>query len=455
MSGILLDTLKDELDPLLVELLVNDLQLRNDSEVYLLDLLINDDLLSTDSYTTTTNIYLNKGATNKRNLTEEIAELDLQNRQINVELSSITNNNRDLIIDISKDLKLVDEQLHTQLINEIDHALQLVNKDVAPDKDTNKSSTHEKFSININERLGNSIKINNSILSNIDSVLDILELPAICKLCILHGNYQEALEISMLAQTLVIRFPKLVTFQKILHQVEQELELMVRGLIKLLNTNLKQNNILKIFQILNKPDLINYSSSLSKSTHNHDNTNNTIDKSLQKDRFLKMIYLNARFKFITNEISNLKPIINFNKQTYLKRFIEIYREFIFNSLSIYHAIFNSTSLKESTNSIKQEDKILVRQFIKNLVSLLCQELKSYLPDIVNTALYDDQDDLTSRSQKDGIILQMLYLCKSLSKYGVDFENILVWELCFNDENPLITEADWLRNLDKVNKFKFQ
>lgn len=433
MSGLLLNTLKDDLEPHLVQCLENDPQLVQDSQRYLQELLINDDLLSTDVYTTTTG---NDGAAHKKTLIEEIAEFDHQYSQINAELASITNNNRDLIIDTSRDLKSVDDYIAAGLSGELEQVVKILATD-------NQKKGADRFLVSVNDRLNTSVKSNTSVLSNIDSVLDILELPTICKLCILQGNFQESLEISMLAQTLVIRFPKLMIFRIIQSQVDQELQLMVKGLIKLLNTNLKQNNILKIFQILNKPDLIDSNSTATNGLPEQDKE----VKSSRKNRFLKMIYLNARFKFITNEIATLKPILSFNKQTYLKRFIEIYREYILSSLSIYNAIFNSTTWLETVNSHAEEDSILINQFIKNLATLLVRDLVLYFPEISNP----DNDEIDTRSQKDGIILQILYLCRSLSKYGVDFETILASELCF--KRTIILEEDWQRNLSKVKKFR--
>ena len=402
--SILLSTLLEELPSELSNYLNNDPQLQSSCNQYLLDLLVNDDLLSTETFTTTT-------TSKNKTLIEEIAELDESQRNINVELSSITNENRDLILEISDDLNNVETSFKLEYPQEVESML--------------KTLEQGNFHININEKLTSNIKINNSILSKIDSVLDFLELPTLCKVCILQGNYLESLEISILVQALVIRFPKLVIFQQIQHQVEQELKLMVKGLIKLLNTNLKQNNVLKIFHILSKLDLTNFNSSI----HN--------TSSSQKDKFLKIIYLNARFKFITNELGTLKPLIKFNKLTYLKRFIEIYREFIFSSLSMYHSIFNSST---------DEDLLLINQFVRNLAQILCDEIRVYLPQI------DDSDEFDVQSQKDGLILQIIYLCKSLANYNIDLESIIISDLCFS-EKSLFEEEDWLRNLVKVKKIR--
>lgn len=408
MSLLLLDSLKDGLDDQYVHLLDQNPEFYKDAEDYLLELLINDDLLSTDPFTTsTTPSTIEDSASSKKTLTEEIAELDLSQYQINTKLSSLTNSNRDLIIDISNDLQFVNHQLSNEYQQYSDNLLKILGNELKIEPIVS------QFNIKSN------ILINNTILYKIDSVLDILELPTLCKLCILQGNYQESLEISIYIQSLMIRYPKISLFKQIHQKIDHELKVMIKGLIKLLNTNLKQNHILKIFQILNKL---------------FDNNNGN---DLNNDLVLIKIFLNSRYKFIINEVGSLKPLIKFNKLTYLKRFIEIYREFIFNSLSIYHIIFKNN-----------QQVVLINQFIRSLIGLLCNEFKLYLPDIKaqNTDdSYESEIDLASSI--DGLILQLIYLCRSLSNFNLDFEPIILLELVTS--NNLISESDWLRNLSKV------
>ena len=408
MSLLLLDSLKDGLDDQYVHLLDQNPEFYKDAEDYLLELLINDDLLSTDPFTTsTTPSTIEDSASSKKTLTEEIAELDLSQYQISTKLSSLTNSNRDLIIDISNDLQFVNHQLTNEYQQYSDNLLKILGNELKIEPIVS------QFNIKSN------ISINNTILYKIDSVLDILELPTLCKLCILQGNYQESLEISIYIQSLMIRYPKISLFKQIHQKIDHELKVMIKGLIKLLNTNLKQNHILKIFQILHKL---------------FDNNNGN---DLNNDLVLIKIFLNSRYKFIINEVGSLRPLIKFNKLTYLKRFIEIYREFIFNSLSIYNIIFKNN-----------QQVVLINQFIRSLIDLLCNEFKLYLPDIKaqNTDdSYESEIDLASSI--DGLILQLIYLCRSLSNFNLDFEPIILLELVTS--NNLISESDWLRNLSKV------
>lgn len=414
MSGLLVDTLKSGLEPELAAQLDASETLRRDAEAFLQDLLINEQLLSTDTYTTTSS------ATTKT-LTEEIAELDLALRTLEVQLAQLTNANRDLIVDVSRDLKSATDKIDTRLGSELS-ALVLSLSDAG----------HMRMDSRAADKLALAILANNLVLLNIDSILDILELPTLCRLCIMQGNYQEALEISTMVKMLIIKFPTLALFRKIEAQIRSELHLMVRGLIKLLNTNLKQSNILKIFQILNRPDLVDIASGAGS----------VAPSSLLREKALKIIYLNSRFKFIHNEVASLRPLLKLKKLTYLKRYIEIYREYLFNSLSIYYAIFRTNSLDAN----EDDDMFLINSYVSNLAKMLVAELRAYLPEL------GPLDDLDSTSLRDGVILQVIYLCKSLDKYGIDFESIITWELCIKAP-PLISQADWTRNLAKVKKFR--
>lgn len=415
MSSILLDTLKEGLDTGLSEMLEKDQDLKRNSQQYLEELLVNQELLSTEMFTSSTE---SKG----KNLVEEIAELDHQLRQIELQLATIANENRDLIVGVSEDVRHVQNTLGDELNKNISAMKQGFESKIAVDNKTVK-------------RIGHAISANNSVLRNMDSILDIYELPTLCGLCIMQGNYQEALEILTLVKMLVVKFPNLKTFKQLQVQIDNELKLMVRGLIKLLNTNLKQSNILKIFQILNRPNIVT-------SEDDDDEAVSTISG----NKTLKLIYLNSRFKFIMNEAASLKPLLKLKKLTYLKRYIEIYREHLYNSLSIYHAIFLSTGLKSDTN----DDKLLLHMYIKKLAYLMVEELRTHLPKASEDE--SNADDVDVNSLRDGVILQVIYLCRSLSKYGLDFESLVTWELCVK-EPALITQEDWARNLSKLKKFK--
>ncbi|CCE82846.1 Piso0_002597 [Millerozyma farinosa CBS 7064] len=425
---ILIDTLVSGLDPTLQQKITSDSELRDESKKYLQEMLLNTELLSTETYTTNTTT--GRSSDRKRTLTEEIAELDEDQRKLGLKLISITNEKQDMIIDVSNDISLIRKRLDKDFNDVTNSMINTIGM--------SGSNNSHRFEVQRNDKLNSSIKSDSTILSNIDSVLDILELPTICRLCILQGNYQEALEVSMLVQSFTIRFPKISILNKILQQVQVELKQMVKGLVRLLNTNLKQNQIVKIFQILRRLDVLNGDIIGISETYGK-----VLDRGV-KDKFLKLIFLNSRYKFIYSEIQNLQPLLSYSSLTYVKRVIQVFREHLFSSLTIYSAVFEGPHNLEKDNQF--ENDTMVSEFIQNIVLLLIEKIKIYFNDTVDTV-----DDVV-KSQKDGIMLQLLYLCKSLSKFGVDFETIIIHELCYGKDN-IIAEEDWLHNLAKLKRLR--
>lgn len=397
--SLLLDTVVADDDAL--KLIITDEGMRQISQEYLEQLLVNENLLSTDVFTS-------NSQSNTKTLTEEIAELDEQQRLADIKLSDITNDNRDTIIGISERLKTMNMRITHDIKTDVRQLLKMVDFD---------ASLHP-----VNDHLNLSIGLNTSALNNIDSILDLLELPTLCKICILQGNYQEALDISILVNTLMIKYAKMPVFHKINDNIKQELHFMVERLVKVLNTNLKQNHVIKIFTILNKLNLQDLTI-----------TPPTTDSGSRR-RFLKVLYFNSRFKFIMGELSNLVPLLKFNKLIYLKRYLEIYREFIFNSLSMFNTVFTQLNCVDA-----DEDNLLMNQFIKNLFKFLVIELNHHLPEL--------SQQVSNESELNGLILQIIYLCNSLSKFGQNLESFLVWELCH--VNKLIDESMWLNNAIKI------
>ena len=416
MSSLLIDTLKEDLDAQIAEQLDTDKELRQVAENYLQEILVNEQLLSTEVFTTTSQPDSGRNNEQRRTLTEEIAEIEAKQRQISTQLGEITNSNRELVIGVSQNLKTATTKITSELEKQIQTTLD------------NLDQNHITLSSKTIEKDIQAMSSDNSILLNVDSILDIFELPTLCRLCIMQGNYQEALEIATLVKMFAIKHSKFETFRLMQAQIEKELRLMTKGLVKLLNTNLKQSNILKIFQILNRPDIFPTSEGTGAKS---------------REKALKLIYLNSRYKFITSEVESLKPLLKLKKWTYVKRYIEVYREFLFNSLSIYQAIFENSSL----TSLKTEDLFMVNMYIKSLLDPLLAVLKEHL-----RARSEDEEEAEFENKRDGVILQIIYLCRSLAKYGMDFESAVTWELC-EKEPALISEADWIRNLAKVKKFR--
>lgn len=442
MSDSLLDILLESQGSDLSLKIKNDNNLRQICKQYLQDTVVSDRLLSVDTYTTTTTDEKNKDEEERQTtLMEEIAELEQQNRNINSELTAIANDKREIIIDINNDLY----SLHDKFIPQFDSNILSIEKCLASLKFIGHGGTYEysdALRVEISDHLKGQITMDSSVLSNIDSILDLLELPTLCRLCVLQGSYQEALDISAFVESLRIKFPKLFIFHVINNQLEKELKVLAKRLIALVSSNIKSNTLIRIFQTLGKLDFLNFE---SDSMNTQDLTE---EEELRKEKFMKIIYLNGRFEFIQSEISNLTPLKKYNRLAYLKRFIEVYRELIFSTLSSYFSIFYTLSSFLDVREKNENDGILIGQFIEQLATQLVDEIYIHLQDYLNDHRIDD---LEKRTQKDGLILQILYLCRSLTKYNVNFECIILSELIYR--RHFFSEQEWMKNVEKVKKFK--
>ncbi|CAN3376771.1 hypothetical protein DIURU_001551 [Diutina rugosa] len=347
-------------------------------QAYLEELLVNDGLMCTDNFTTTS------AASGTKTLVEEIAELDQQQRQINDKLGELTSNHRDVLIQLETDVTTVAENLTIKYPEELTQIPKL-----------------QIGSTNI-DKLMSQVKTSSSVIQHIDSILDLLELPSLARLCITQGNYHEALEISVLVRSYCIRFPQIEAFKLIQAQVDAELQHMVKGLIRLLSTNVKAHSLGKIFQILTKLDI-----GTSES--------------------LQLLFLQGRYRFILQELASLKPLLKLsNKMTYLKRSVEVFREHGYATLYSYQSLFPSAT-----------NPLLVSQFCHQLADTLTEIL---VGNLAETKAYPEND-----GSIDGLLLQLVYLTKSLSKFGANFEVLLKERL-----SEWVTPEDWVRNIKKTS-----
>ena len=222
------------------------------------------------------------------------------------------------------------------------------------------------------------------ILYNLDNVIQILELPSITNTLIKSANYSECIEISSFIQRLSIRYNDLEIISHIKENVSYEINDMVKRLSNLLSGNLKQSSIMKIMSYL---------------------------KRIIPDKWkLKTIFLNLRYKFIIDEFDTLIPLKNSKLiEKYLKRVLEVFREFTFQTVITFESIFD-------------KDTEMIHSFIISIVNSLMNILDENLINIKEESI-------------DSTILQLLYCSQSLARVGGDFTSILLHRL----PNPLTKE----------------
>lgn len=243
-----------------------------------------------------------------------------------------------------------------------------------------------------------------SILQNLQSLTEILELPSITHSLIKLGQYSECIEISSLSKRLKIRHNDIEMISQIEENITYEINDMVRKLSSLLMTNLKQSSMIKIL------------SYLKRIISNRDQ--------------LKSIFFHARFKFITDEFETLLPLKQSRLfEKYLKRTLEIFREFCFQTVITFDSVFD-------------RDRNLTYVFLRSLSDRLCAILNENLPLI------------SEDSACDGLLLQLIYCCQSLSRVGGDFTVAVLQKLAPTvDQSRLLSvvkkQKELVRSLNRV------
>ncbi|ANZ76117.1 BA75_02111T0 [Komagataella pastoris] len=400
---VLLDTLASDLDPQ-DKLLLADANNQGEILAFL------DVMLSQDAESLLTPAQPSSSfEANAKNVMEELAELDNSQRALEKQIKDQLLKNIDLVIESNNEVNQ-----YLDLFQQIDRSIY--------DMKGQREDEELKNLGNLNVE----IEISSSVLNSIDDVMDILELPALTNICIKNGHYSECVDISSHLRRLCIRFPHLEVMKKVETDTQSEITIMINGLLKLLTTNLKQSNVVKI---------INYLRRLSITKTNFSEVNG---RDLKKETSvfstdnLKMIFLHSRYNFIMEELDDLKGLKDSNlHEKYLKRCIEVIREHSFATLMSLETIFQESSIDD-----RQLTAMLLSSYVKAIASRLCDILKESLPKV--------SDPIS----KDSLLLQTLYCSQSLGRKGCDFTVILRKELQNNCTPPVISAEEWKRVVQK-------
>jgi hypothetical protein len=119
--------------------------------------------------------------------------------------------------------------------------------------------------------------------------------------------------------------------------------------------------------------------------------------------------------------------VNEGQQTerYLKRYIEIFREQSFATVSMYRNVFPPSESTEASSSVLLPLPSALASFSLHLAEMLMETLEAYLPNI---------SDATSR---ESLLMQVLYAAGSLGRLGADFTMMI--STLFDDGDEIADE----------------
>ena len=321
---------------------------------------------------------------------------------------------------------------------------------------------------------------------NVDRLADVLELPTLLSNTIASAssgssgsvNYSQALDLFAHMKRLEMLYPYSQIVKTILAEAEDAMKDMTTNLI----SSLRGQNIRLAAAIRTIGWLRRVAPQLEQSTFCHiEQPTKTGITTTPGEGLFGSLFLTTRLANLLSMLEALEPLrdladqetlrrgsrnskttmsnktnsyVNEGQQTerYLKRYIEIFREQSFATVSMYRNVFPPTSTTEQESTLLLPLPSALMSFPLRLAEMLMETLEAYLPNIT---------DATSR---ESLLMQVLYAAGSMGRLGADF-TLMISMLIEEDEQgepetalePLsettttyegLEPAEWIRVIQK-------
>ncbi|KAG0080442.1 conserved oligomeric Golgi complex component [Linnemannia elongata] len=301
-----------------------------------------------------------------------------------------------------------------------------------------------------------------SILATHSQLLEVLEIPLLMETCVRNGYYNEALELASHVQRLVLRYPGIGIIQEIDTKVAQGKEMMLVQLLAQLREPIKLPVALRIIGFLRRigsfkgqldlveeDDHFHHPATTSKpkgspSLFSSVSSVSTSGAGVEDETPLKMLFLKSRGLYMNLQLSK----VVYHKGDsfgYLKKYIDVTRECLFDIMTYYKSIFGSvdhftgfsssldyrgdgsaessptvpssagSTFKPSQKYPKQHSWTtdnLLADFVTYRTQTLLQLLKVHIPQINDT------------SALSSILTQLMYFGANMAKIGFDLRYLV-------------------------------
>ncbi|KAK3809781.1 MAG: Dor1-like family-domain-containing protein, partial [Linnemannia elongata] len=224
-----------------------------------------------------------------------------------------------------------------------------------------------------------------SILATHSQLLEVLEIPLLMETCVRNGYYNEALELASHVQRLVLRYPGIGIIQEIDTKVAQGKEMMLVQLLAQLREPIKLPVALRIIGFLRRIGSF-------------------------KGQLDLMLFLKSRGLYMNLQLSK----VVYHKGDsfgYLKKYIDVTRECLFDIMTYYKSIFGSPSQNYPKQHSWTTDNLLA-DFVTYRTQTLLQLLKAHIPQINDT------------SALSSILTQLMYFGANMAKIGFDLRYLV-------------------------------
>ncbi|KAK9432127.1 oligomeric Golgi complex subunit 8 [Lipomyces doorenjongii] len=360
-------------------------------------------------------------------ISSETTQLSASLQAVDRSLTNLAINSRPHLLSTSATLKAFTESFNS-LTLKVPSLSQII-----PELESNVSQFHP-----VNDRQASA-----TLLSNVDKVLDILELPSLVLTCVRNGYYAEALDLVGHVRRLAIRYKNVTVIEMIQAEVDDALLEMTTILLRLLRENVQLPTAIKVISYLRRLQPFQAS------------PNPTLE--------LQHIYLLSRMIHLKSQLQSLDPLKSIPEK-YLKRYIEFFREFVFAAIIGFRSIFPKEDDKESSKvdssalstqlagskdvsdtSVVDAGEQLLSSFIYHTTMDLKKTVNDMLPMIPDKSSYAS------------LYLQVIYSSQSLARVGGEFWSIMADEkdrkefAAADETNPWVAALEKQRDLAKKLK----
>ncbi|XP_062020236.1 conserved oligomeric Golgi complex subunit 8 [Rosa rugosa] len=223
-------------------------------------------------------------------------------------------------------------------------------------------------------------KMNQTLLANHSTLLDLLEIPQLMDTCVRNGNFDEALDLETFVCKLSTMHPKLPVIQALAAEVRQTTQSLLSQLLQKLRSNIQLPECLRIIGYLRRIGVFS-------------------------EYEMRLQFLRCRQAWLTGILEDLDKR---NAYEYLKGMINFQRQHLFDVVNQYRAIFSDDT---SGNEENHDGGLLFSWSMHQITSLL-KTLKIMLPKI------------TEGGSLSNILEQSMYCAMGLGWVGLDFRGLL-------------------------------
>ena len=259
------------------------------------------------------------------------------------------------------------------------------------------------------------------ILDQEDKLGDLLDLPQLADTCVRNGYYQEAMELSDHVRQVVERYPDLPIVRSVARTVDAVMEGQLSQLINLLREPIKLPVMAKTVGFLRRMGRM-------------------------PEEELRIVFLESRVDYMRNAVDAIQSDKG-DKIRYLRRYIDLFREVVYETVSQYNSIFMDTRTVSLSSAQSSQALDLVARYIQFNVARLSA--------IIDTSLSAIPDS----SSLSSLLTQLGYSTMSFARLGMDFtalsrnpfekavENLVTtgWQLTTEDLTGKFQEATRLHS----------